>query len=102
MRRAAPRPLAFALDELRERLAPATPLAAVQRAWADVAGPVIAREATPVSERGGVVTVSCRSAVWAQELDLLAPALVEGLNRALTGVEVRALRCVATGAGIRS
>lgn len=101
MRRSAPRPLALALDELRERLAPATPLAAIQRAWPEVAGPAIAREATPVSERSGVVTVSCRSAVWAQELDLLSPRLVEGLNEALGGGSVRALRCVATGTGIR-
>jgi predicted nucleic acid-binding Zn ribbon protein len=101
MSRSAPRPLSFALDELRDRLAPATPLAAVQRAWSDAAGPAIAREATPVSERAGVVTVACRSAVWAQELDLLAPTLVEGLNERLEGVEVRSLRCVATGGGIR-
>ena len=49
MSRAAPRPLALALEDLRDRLAPATPLAAVQRAWADAAGPVVAREAKPVS-----------------------------------------------------
>jgi predicted nucleic acid-binding Zn ribbon protein len=99
--RAAPRPLALALEDLRDRLAPATPLAAVQRAWSDAAGPVVAREATPVSERAGLVTVACRSAVWAQELDLLAPTLVEGLNARLDGVEVRSLRCIATGGGIR-
>jgi predicted nucleic acid-binding Zn ribbon protein len=101
MSRDAPRPLSLALEQVRDRLAPATPLAAVQRAWADAAGPVVAREATPVSERGGVVTVTCRSAVWAQELDLLAPALVEELNARLDGVEIRSLRCVATGGGIR-
>ena len=100
MRRAAPRPLALALEDLRARIAPATPLAAVQGAWADAAGPVVAREATPVSERAGVVTVACRSAVWAQELDLLAPTILEGLNARLDGIEVRSLRCVATGGGI--
>jgi predicted nucleic acid-binding Zn ribbon protein len=102
MSRAAPRPLALALEDLRDRLAPATPLAAVQRAWADAAGPAVAREARPVSERGGVVTVACRSAVWAQELDLLAPTILEGLNARLDGVEVRSLRCVATGSRISS
>ena len=101
MRRAAPRPLSFALGDLRDRLAPATPLAAVQRVWPEVAGPAIASEATPVSERAGVVTVSCRSAVWAQELDLLSGQLVEQLNEALEGTVVRSLRCVATGGGIR-
>ena len=102
MSRAAPRPLALALEDLRDRLAPATPLAAVQRVWADAAGPAVAREARPVSERAGVVTVACRSSVWAQELDLLAPTILEGLNARLEGVEVRSLRCVATGSGISS
>ena len=101
MRRAAPRPVGLALEALRERLAPATPLAAVQRAWPAVAGPAIAREAQPVSERAGVVTVACRSAVWAQELDLMGPDLVERLNGALERPLVRSLRCTATGAGIR-
>ena len=101
MRRAAPRPLSLALDDLRERLAPATPLAAVQRVWPEVAGAAIAREATPVSERGGVVTIVCRSAVWAQELDLLSADLVERLNEALDGPRVASLRCTATGGGIR-
>src|SRR6185295_19286944 len=97
----APRPLSVALGDLRDRLAPATPLAAVQRVWPEVAGPAIASEATPVSERAGVVTVSCRSAVWAQELDLLSGQLVEQLNEALEGPVVQSLRCVATGGGIR-
>jgi predicted nucleic acid-binding Zn ribbon protein len=78
-------------------LQPATPLAAVQRVWGDVVGELIAGEAQPVAERRGVVTVSCRSAVWAQELDLLGADLVARLNAALEGEVVRSLRCVATG-----
>jgi predicted nucleic acid-binding Zn ribbon protein len=99
VRRSAPRPLALALEPLRARLQPATPLAAVQRVWPRVAGPAVAREAQPVSERAGVVTVSCRSAVWAQELDLMSPELVERLNQALADGAVTRLRCVATGGG---
>jgi predicted nucleic acid-binding Zn ribbon protein len=100
MSRLAPRPVSLALDDLRERLAPATPLAAVQAAWAGAVGPAVAAEAAPVSERDGIVTVACRSAVWAQELDLLAPDLVDGLNAALDRPHVRGLRCTATGGGI--
>jgi predicted nucleic acid-binding Zn ribbon protein len=100
MRRSAPRPVGLALDELRARLAPATPLAAIQRAWPEVAGEVIAREARPVAERDGAVTIACRSAVWAQELDLMGPDLVERLNGALERPLVRSLRCRATGGGI--
>lgn len=62
--------------------------------WPSAAGEVIAREAAPVSERGGVVTVACSASVWAQELDLMAPLLMEKLNAAITIGEVRRLRCV--------
>ena len=75
-----PRPLAEVLPGLRSRLAPATVLADVQARWPEVAGDRIAREAQPVSERGGVVTVRCGSAVWASELSLMAPDLVRRLN----------------------
>ena len=64
-------PLAGAVEALAARLEPQTPLGAVQRAWPEVAGEVVAAEAEPVAERGGVVTIACRSAVWAQELTLL-------------------------------
>ena len=53
----------------------------------------MAAQAEPTGERDGVVTVTCSSAVWAQELDLMAPDLVERLNAALGGAPVRALRC---------
>ena len=98
--RLAPRPLSRALASLEERLAPLTPLAAVQRVWPEVVGEAIARQAEPVAERGGVVTVACRSAVWAQELDLMAPDLVQRLNSALGEARVSALRCTARGASI--
>jgi predicted nucleic acid-binding Zn ribbon protein len=68
------------LPGLRSRLAPATALADVQARWPEVAGERIAREAEPVAERGGVVTVRCGSAVWASELTLMAPDLVARLN----------------------
>jgi len=92
--RRAPRPLASALAPLQQALAPATLLAAVQRAWPTAAGEAIAREAAPVSERGGVVTVACSASVWAQELDLMAPLLIEQLNAAIATGEVVRLRCI--------
>lgn len=101
MRRRAPRPLSEAIGSLQASLAPATLLAEVQRVWPDVAGAAIAREAQPESERGGTVTVVCTAAVWAQELDLMAPLLVQRLNAALTRGEVQKLRCI-TRSGRRS
>jgi predicted nucleic acid-binding Zn ribbon protein len=94
MSRRAPRPLAQALAPLQEALAPATLLAAVQRAWPEAAGEAIAREAAPVAARGGVVTIACSASVWAQELDLMSPLLIDKLNAAIAGGEVARLRCV--------
>jgi predicted nucleic acid-binding Zn ribbon protein len=75
-----PRGLGAAVRTARDRAAPATLLAAVQSAWAEAAGPGVAAEAEPVAERDGVVTVACRSAAWAQELDLLQRELVARLE----------------------
>lgn len=97
MRRRAPVPLAGAVEQLATRLEPLTPLAAIQRAWPEVVGGVVAAEAEPVSERGGVVTVRCRSAVWAQELTLMAPDLVARMNAAVGEGRVTELRCTAAG-----
>jgi predicted nucleic acid-binding Zn ribbon protein len=99
MRRRAPRRLGEAVATLTSQLEPATPLAAVQRAWPAVAGEVIAAEAQPVAARGGELTVACRSSVWAQEIDLLGPELLTRLNAVLDGVEMRSLRCVALPRG---
>jgi predicted nucleic acid-binding Zn ribbon protein len=74
--RRAPRPLRAALATAVESAEPATLLAAVQSAWAGAVGEAIAREATPVAERDGVVTVACSSATWAQELDLLSSEML--------------------------
>lgn len=79
-RRRAPRALATAIGEALERAEPATLLAAVQRAWPAAVGEAIAREASPVAERSGVVTVACSSSAWAQELDLLGGRIVEKIR----------------------
>jgi predicted nucleic acid-binding Zn ribbon protein len=92
VRRRGPRPVGFALDAVTGALAPATLLAEVQRVWPQVAGERFARAAEPVSERDGVLTVACESAVWAQELDLLSERVIETLNDALGRPAVRRLR----------
>jgi predicted nucleic acid-binding Zn ribbon protein len=96
-RRRSPRSLAVALGSLADELAPDTLLAEVQRIWASTVGAGIAAQAKPTTERGGVVTVSCAASVWAQELDLMGPQIVDQLNRALAAERVTRLRCVATG-----
>ena len=71
-----PRPLADALRSVRADVEPATPLGAVQGAWADAVGEEIASHARPVAERDGTITVACDAATWAQELDLLQEELL--------------------------
>jgi predicted nucleic acid-binding Zn ribbon protein len=97
-RRRAPRPIAAAVSVALEGAEPATLLAAVQSAWPRAVGEAIAREATPVSEREGVVTVACRSATWAQELDLLSVRILEQLRQNLPpGRALEGLRFAASG-----
>lgn len=105
MRRLAPRPLAGAVERVAAEAAPATLLARVQRCWPGVVGADVAREAEPVAERGGEVTVACRSATWANELEMLSMDLVDRLNGAIArpGREtpVRGLRLVTRSAARR-
>jgi len=96
--RRSPRSLAFALEAARDEWAPQTLLSEVQRTWPAAVGPAIAAEARPTSERAGVLTVSCSAAVWAQELDLMAGAILPRLNELLQAGQVQRLRCVAVPA----
>jgi len=91
--RPTPRPLAAALAPLTATLAPASTLARVQELWAAAVGAAIAAAAIPVAERDGLLTVSCESSVWAQELDLMAPVLIARLNDSLGSPALRELRC---------
>ena len=82
-RRTAPRALVEVLGEVTSAAAPAGLLPRLQASWKELMGPTVATEAEPVAERGGSVTIACRSAVWAQELELLSRDLMERLNAAL-------------------
>jgi predicted nucleic acid-binding Zn ribbon protein len=94
VRRSQPRSIAGAIAALRDAAQPATPLAAVLAAWPDAVGQRIAAEAQPVAERDGVVTVACRTATWAQELDLLGDELRERLRERLPDRGLERLRFV--------
>jgi predicted nucleic acid-binding Zn ribbon protein len=94
VRRLAPRPIGAALEGALSRARPPGLLADVQAVWPEVAGSSLAASASPVSERDGVVTVACESAVWAQELELLGADLIARLNARLTQGVVARLRFV--------
>jgi predicted nucleic acid-binding Zn ribbon protein len=79
---------------VRSELAPATVLAEVQTVWPAAVGPAIAAEARPSAERAGTLTVACSASVWAQELDLMAPVILEQVNARLREGALTRLRCV--------
>jgi predicted nucleic acid-binding Zn ribbon protein len=97
-RAGAPKPIADSVRALRTEVQPQTPLAAIQAVWPEAVGARIAAEARPVREREGTVTVECRAATWAQELDLLHDELLGRLNEALGSDGIARLRMV-VGAG---
>jgi len=92
-RRRAPRNAAGSIRELADRLAPATTLAQIQRHWPVAVGDAVAAQAMPTGEAAGVLTVTCSSAVWAQEIDLMSVTLIASLNNALGADQVVSLRC---------
>jgi predicted nucleic acid-binding Zn ribbon protein len=80
---------------LLTELAPRTPLALAQLHWPAAAGEQIATHAQPVSERGGVLTVACSTAAWAQELDLMQERLLAALRDRGAGESLRSIRFTA-------
>lgn len=87
------RPAGPSIRDFAESLAPAGTLASVQAVWTEAAGPVVAEQARPTGEASGVLTVTCSSAVWAQELELMSASLIERLNGALGEDRIVSLRC---------
>jgi predicted nucleic acid-binding Zn ribbon protein len=98
VRRARPRTAGSSLRQIVAAASPETPLAAVQTAWPRAAGETVARQAEPVAERDGEVTIACRTASWAQELDLLQAGLLKRLNEELGDEVVTRLRFTADAA----
>ena len=94
-RRRVPRPAGAALRGVLEGASPKTALAEAQTVWAEACGEAIAAESRPVAERDGVITVACRSATWAAELDLMQGELLARLNEALREHSIEALRFTA-------
>lgn len=78
-----PKPLGEVLGNFRSDVAPVSPVAAVQAVWPTVAGERIASVTEVAAERDGTVTIECESAVWAQELSLMAPRIEAKLRAKL-------------------
>ena len=94
--RRVPSKVSSPMEALAQRLQPASLLADVQRVWVDVVGPGMAAQGEPTSARQGTVTVTCKSSLWAQEIQLRGPEIVAGLNAALGQEVVVAVRATGT------
>jgi len=97
-RRRAPRPASSAFQTALQRVAPKTPLAAIQAGWSAAVGERLASVATPVSLREGTLTVECVDAVWTQELDLMQETLLQRLRDEVGDQAPKALRFRASSA----
>ena len=104
LKRRSPRPIAGALERVRDNWQPASPLGRAQtawdeigRVWADVIGahgPYIVERTSVVSLRAGVLTVSCSESVVADTLTLESERVLESLNAQLDGDPITRLKCV--------
>ena len=62
------------------------------RLWKDAVGDAVARNASPVLVRGGVLHVNVTSSVWMQELHFLRDMLLEKINAGLSGTKIKDIR----------
>ena len=62
------------------------------RLWTAAVGEQIARNASPVLVRAGVLHVNVTSSVWVQELHFLRDMLLEKLNAGLSGQKITDIR----------
>lgn len=70
MRRKDAAPLSSILDAFLEslRIPHVAFLVSLRKRWPEIAGPLVSRNASPLSLRNGVLTVVVRNHAWAQEL----------------------------------
>ena len=62
------------------------------RLWQDAVGDAVARNASPVLVRGGVLQVNVTSSVWVQQLHFLRDMLLEKINADLSGTKINDIR----------
>lgn len=61
--------------------------------WNAAVGPAVAAHSTPTSLREGVLKVRCNDAMWASELQHLAPQIVTKLRQSQNTAEVLRISC---------
>jgi len=78
-------PLSSVLDSFLEslRIPHVAFLVSLRKGWPEIAGPLVSRNATPLSLRNGVLTVAARNHAWAQELQMGKTTLLSRIRETL-------------------
>ena len=87
-----PRSLGQAISDFRTDISPASRVASVQAVWNEVVGERISAVTEVIEEREGTVLIECKSSVWAQELELMAPRILARLKDRIDGPVPEKLR----------
>jgi len=58
-------------------------LVSLRKGWPEIAGPLVSRNAIPLSLRNGVLTVVARNHAWAQELQMSKTTLLSRIRETL-------------------
>jgi len=58
-------------------------LVSLRKGWPEIAGPLVSRNAIPLSLRNGVLTVVARNHAWAQELQMSKTPLLSRIRETL-------------------
>lgn len=82
MRRKDAAPLSSVLDAFLEslRIPHVAFLVSLRKKWPEIAGPLVSRNATPLSLRNGVLTIVARNHAWAQELRMSKIPMIERIR----------------------
>lgn len=82
MRRKYAAPLSSILDAFLEsmRIPHVAFLVSLRKRWPEIAGPLVSRNAIPLSLRNGVLTVVVRNHAWAQELRMSVTPMIERIR----------------------
>lgn len=82
MRRKEATPLSSTLDAFLEsiRIPNVAFLVSLRKRWPEIAGPLVSRNAIPLSFRNGILTVVVRNHAWAQELRMSVTPMIERIR----------------------
>lgn len=85
MRRKDAAPLSSILDAFLEslRIPHVAFLVSMRKKWPEIAGPLVSRNAIPLSLRNGVLTVAVRNHPWAQELRMGTTTMLRRIRETL-------------------